>query len=73
MTLFNFSSEFEADSQSVNWLLYDSNLNEVESICYFRKLQAKYAILVDKTKPLVIANYLNHVSSFDFVNESKFV
>ena len=53
---------------TINEFLYEFNkLSNEMNICGFRELEKKYNLKVNKEKPIIIGNYINHIKSFDFL------
>lgn len=56
---------------SVDYFLYDHAIEKTElNILSFRDLERKYNLKIDRCKPIIIANYINHIKSFDFIHSS---
>lgn len=68
LSLFNLTHE-QAENLTINQLLYEHEIKDnVDSVHYFRNLENKYSLNINKELPIAIVNYLNHIHCFDFAN-----
>ena len=66
---FNLTKE-KAEEITISDLFMKHDLNNNQSIMYFRNLKNVYKFEINPEDSIILVNYLNHVNNFDFINKT---